>query len=94
MEWKLIEEWNGEDGALFDLWLDVPATPLSMGIADAWRVINCWHQDGKWFDKFGESGVLEPRYITHWMPTPNSPTNRHLPQQPGNENTLGKPEHS
>ena len=58
--WRPIEEFDGNEGDLFDLWFDVWASPRSMGMADAWRATNCWRKDGKWFDKDGELYALLP----------------------------------
>ena len=68
--WRPIADWDGEDGALYDLWLNVWASPRSMGIADAWRAIDCYRKDGQWFDG---GGKLYAPYITHWMPVPTRP---------------------
>lgn len=59
-----------------DLWLTVPASPRSMGISDAWRVIDCWQtKDGKWWHRDGLKGTAElyNPYVTHWMPVPDPP---------------------
>ena len=69
--WREISEWrDGIDPSEVDLWFNVWASPLSMGIADAWRATDCYRSNGKWQDK---GGALTERYITHWMPTPPAP---------------------
>lgn len=69
--WKPIGSFNEPDGELVDLWLNVYASPMSMGMADKWRAIDCYRQDGEWFDS---GGKLEARYITHWSPRLPPPT--------------------
>ena len=63
--WKKVSTYKGPDGEKVSLWFDVWASPLSMGMADAWDAENCWRESGEWFDA---GGRLETRYITHWRP--------------------------
>ncbi len=76
--WRPIETFVGNDYERVDLWVDVWASPRSMGMADAWRATDCWRQDGKWHDKGGE---LYQHYITHWMPIPEAPKSKRLNRQ-------------
>ena len=69
-KWKPIKTCHVEDFVKVDLWFDVWASPLSMGIADAWRAIDCWRQGGHWYDA---GGLLAEKYITHWLPSPGPP---------------------
>ena len=72
--WRPISEYTDDgvvDGIdLFDLWLSVHASPLSMGMSDAWRQPDCFRSNGYWHDK---EGALDEFYITHWMPVPSHP---------------------
>lgn len=57
------------DGTIIDLWLNVYASPLSMGIADRFGVPDAWFKDGKWVHTYrGQPTELEIDYITHWRP--------------------------
>jgi hypothetical protein len=54
-----------------DLWLQIPASPRSMGMADSFRVPDCWRHivSGKWVhDHRGEEKEICQEYITHWKP--------------------------
>lgn len=72
--WQLIETYTGEWPEKVDLWLNVPASPRSMGWSDAFRVVECWREDSKWFhiDRSEKAELYGP-YITHWMPMPAPP---------------------
>lgn len=35
-----------------DVWMSVHASPLSFGIADAFRVPDAWRRGGKWFHRY------------------------------------------
>ncbi len=61
-----------KDGSKFDAWMDIPASPLSMGWADSFRVPDVWFQDGE-FVHDGGPAALRLEYITHWMPLPPPP---------------------
>jgi hypothetical protein len=72
--WKPIRSFRGPDYRQVDLWLTVFASPLSFGWADAFRVVECWREDGKWMHiDVGEKKELNALYITHWMPMPKPP---------------------
>lgn len=71
MTWQSIETCTVEDYERVDLWMNVHASPRSMGMADTFRVTNAYRKDGKWFDDKGE---LYSPYITHWMPIPPPPS--------------------
>lgn len=73
-EWKPIKTFRGPDHRKVDIWLSVHASPRSFGMADAWRVIECWRKDGKWFHYHeGKEAEIVAEYITHWMPEPKPP---------------------
>ena len=69
MKWKSIRS-APKDGTKIDLWLNIHASPMSMGFSDSFRVIDCWFREGKWFHWQDMKGDMELRseYITHWMP--------------------------
>lgn len=72
-EWQPIAT-APKDGIHVDVWFDVPASPRSFGMADAWREIDCWQRDGKWWHYFkGVEAELYAPYVTHWMPIPDPP---------------------
>lgn len=58
------------DGTVIDLWLNVYATPRSMGIGDSFGVPDAWFENGKWVHAhlLGKPAALEKDYITHWRP--------------------------
>ncbi len=75
--WKPISSYRGEDRHEVDLWIEIHASPASMGFADAFRVINAFKTDGKWFHyEGGHQKELRAEYITHWMPSPRPPRKR------------------
>jgi hypothetical protein len=65
IEWKPIETFDRPDYERVDVWCNVWASPLSMGLSDSFRVIDAYRLDGKWYDN---KGLLASRYITHWSP--------------------------
>lgn len=72
--WEPIET-APRDGTKVDLWMRIDASLMSMGWSDEFRLPEAWFEGGRWFHH-RESGVkseLEIRYITHWMPMPDSP---------------------
>ncbi len=72
--WRPIRSFRGPDMREVDLWLAIPASPRSMGMSDAWRAVNCWRRDGKWYDRVnGNEEELFAPYITHWMPITKGP---------------------
>lgn len=57
-----------------DIWMRVTPSPLSMGIGDAWRIVDCWLNGGKWFHVHeGKVKELNADYITHWIRPPKPP---------------------
>lgn len=60
-----------------DLWMQWGASPLTMGIADSFRVPNAYRLlDEKWWHfQDGEQKELNRDYITHWMRIPKPPRN-------------------
>lgn len=72
--WQPITTAPQEDYVEVDLWLDIPASPRSMGFTEAFRVIECYRKNGKWVHRHNyEEKALYPDYITHWMPIPEGP---------------------
>jgi len=78
--WRPIKSFRGPTsrfGRKVDLWLSIYASPRSMGMADDFRVVDCWRKDGKWFHEFkGEETELFTDYVTHWLPIPRPPSRR------------------
>lgn len=73
-EWKPIKTFRKPDRHEVDIWLTVPASPMSFGWADAWRVTEAWRRDGKWFHRHeGKEAEIVSHYVTHWMPIPEPP---------------------
>lgn len=76
-QWKQIKTYRGRSYpgvGMVDLWMQWGAWPSTMGMADAFRVPDCWKKDGKWFHyNKGDVAELNIEYITHWMPTPKPP---------------------
>lgn len=80
-EWRSIKSFRGKTsefgGPYVDLWLQIYASPRSFGMSDAFRVVECWRKDGKWFHlQDGKAEELYGDYVTHWMPTPKAPRSR------------------
>lgn len=72
--WKPIKTFRAKEYVRVDLWLVVHASPMSFGMGDSWREVDCWKQDGKWFhDHDGKVKELRPEIITHWMHIPKEP---------------------
>lgn len=76
-QWRPIKTFRGRDYHEVDLWLRICASPMSMGMADSFRVVEAYKVDGKWFHRdptrnFQEA-ELNSYYITHWMPIPKGP---------------------
>ena len=70
---KILPRNTSEDRPV-DIWMHITPSPLSMGMGDSWRVVDCWVQDGKWVHRHkGEVAELNADYITHWMRQPKSP---------------------
>ncbi len=75
MKWIKIKPYKGPSWPTnVDLWLDIWASPMSLGIADAFRVPEAYHRNGKWFNLVnGKEEEIRSEYITHWMPMPKPP---------------------
>jgi hypothetical protein len=74
--WRAIKTYRGEDEWMpqVDLWLSWGASPLTMGIQDSFRVVDCWRREGKWYHRFeGKEAELRTEYVTHWAPRPVGP---------------------
>lgn len=66
--WKPIKS-APRDGTIIDLWLEIYASPMSMGMSDSFGVPDAWFADGKWVHTYrGKPTELETSYITHWRP--------------------------
>lgn len=78
-EWRSIETYSKDAEYFFDreevdIWMEVYASPRSMGLADSFRVVDAWRLRGKWFHMHnGKMEELYADYITHWMPKPKPP---------------------
>jgi Protein of unknown function (DUF551) len=76
-EWRPTKTFRGPDYREFDIWLTVPASPRSFGMGDAWRVIEAYRKNGKWYHRHeGKEAEIVLDYITHWMPIPKPPSKR------------------
>lgn len=66
--WKPIKS-APRDGTLVDVWLEIHASPRSMGMGDSFGVPDAWFKDGKWVHTYrGKPTELDQSYITHWRP--------------------------
>ena len=66
--WKPIKS-APRDGTVIDLWLEIHASPMSMGWADSFGVPDAWFQDGKWVHTYrGKPTELQTDYIKKWRP--------------------------
>jgi hypothetical protein len=71
-----------EDRCEVDVWMNIYASPRSMGWADAFRVPDAYRENGKWFHRDrGEVKQLHGDYITHWMPLPAPPLSEDKPTE-------------
>lgn len=72
--WRKISTFRKADYQRVDIWLTVPASPRSFGIADAWRVCDAWRKEGKWYhvDAMQNKEIVSD-YVTHWMEIPAAP---------------------
>ncbi len=86
--WKPIAT-APKDGTKVDIWMQVNASPMSMGLSDSFRVVECaWSEsevakEGPGWYHYDQSKSydfrrLQDRYITHWMLTPDAPKEREL----------------
>ena len=73
-EWQPIETFQAPEREEVDVWMNIYASPRSMGWADAFRIPNAYRVKGKWFHLHeGKETELFADYITHWMPLPEPP---------------------
>lgn len=76
---RLMESWRKitklpKDHVHVDVWMRWGASPMTMGMADSFRQVDVFRQDGKWVHYYkGEVAELKSDYITHWMPIPKEP---------------------
>ena len=64
--WKPIES-APRDGTVIDVWLEIHASPMSMGMSDSFGVPDAWFKDGKWVHMYrGLPTELETGYIKQW----------------------------
>jgi hypothetical protein len=74
--WRKIDTFDLGDNVKCDLWMQWGASALTMGWGDSFRVVDCYHEDGKWFHYHeGKFKELQSDYLTHWMPRPRGPDN-------------------
>lgn len=74
--WKPIAEFDTTRSMLdrVDVWIDVKASPRSFGISDAWRVVDAYYKDGKWWHAHnGKQAELRSEIVTHYMERPKGP---------------------
>lgn len=68
-QWRPIGRFKGAAETRVTLWLDIHASPRSMGMGDAFAVADCWREGGKWVHIYrGKPTELEAGYVTHWAP--------------------------
>jgi hypothetical protein len=73
-EWRPISE-APKDGTYVDLWINIYASPRSMGMSDSFVVRDAWHEEGKWFHyDIGQKKEIYSNYVTHFMLRPEPPT--------------------
>lgn len=73
-EWQPIESHDGTELECVDLWLDVPASPRSMGWGDSFRVCDAYRRGANWYHRVGGQELhLATAYITHWKHLPPAP---------------------
>ena len=73
-QWQPIKTAPKRDYVEIDLWVDIPASPRSFGMGDAFRVVEAYRKNGKWTHRHeGKEKELYADYITHWMPIPPAP---------------------
>jgi hypothetical protein len=67
--WIKVSDRLPDDRDEVDVWMEVYASPRSMGWADSFTVQNAYRKDGKWFHRTerGEEKELYADYITHWV---------------------------
>jgi hypothetical protein len=64
--WESIKS-APRDGTVIDVWLEINASPRSMGISDSFGVPDAWFKGGKWVHTYrGKPTELDESYITHW----------------------------
>ena len=65
--WMPIHKFKLPDRTIIDLWMDIPASPLTMGMSDSFTVPDAWCEHGSWWHTFqGKSAMLNDLYVTHW----------------------------
>lgn len=75
--WQPIKTAPKQDYVEVDLWMQWGASPMTMGMADAFRVTEAYRKEGKWTHRHeGKEKALAEEYITHWMPIPKAPNAR------------------
>lgn len=70
--WKRISGFKGGgDDQRVTLFLDIYASPMSMGWGDAFAVADCWRDaGGNWMHLYnGKATELRREYVTHFAPT-------------------------
>jgi hypothetical protein len=73
--WRTIGRCKVADGVRVTLWLAWGASPLTIGMGDAFAVRDCWREGGRWVHMFrGKPAELASNYITHWRPSDAEPT--------------------
>lgn len=57
------------DGEKIDIWMEIPASPRSMGMGDEFWVTDCWWQTPSWVHAHhGKNEPLHPDYLGGWLP--------------------------
>lgn len=74
--WIAVDESLPTEREKVDVWIDIYASPRSMGMSDASRELNVWRVGKKWFHVYeGKDAEIYSDYITHWAPSGKSPDN-------------------
>jgi hypothetical protein len=66
---------SGDQPFEMDVWMKIPASPMTMGFSDSFRVPNAYRKGDRWFHRteMGVEKELQRDYITHWMQIPSAP---------------------
>lgn len=73
--WTPVGESLPTDFEMVDIWVVIHPSQRSMGISDAFRSIDCFRDNGKWFHFYkGVKTEIDINVVTHWRIIPEGPT--------------------